>query len=118
MKTEHQNRKDFEMKPAVRMNASTDVTPGISFQFNTRLIAAVQTKAGARCHESANLVQAYYFRADVYRMQLRNNNVVAAETARRNVQQAEVRLREFLTEVSWPCSWGGEVSCDCQAVAC
>jgi len=112
------------MNVSLSLGASSD-TPlaSIPFQFNTRLIAAVQTKAGARCHESANLVQAYYFRADVYRMQLRNKDAVAAEAARRKVQQAEVHLRRFLTDLSsWPCSLGGpgdgRVSCDCQAVAC
>ena len=92
------------------------------FHLNTRLVAAVQTSAGAHCHESANLLQAYYFRAEVYRMQLRNRNSTAAEAARRNVHQAEVRLRQFLTSLLWPCSPGaaGEdvSSCDCHAVAC
>jgi hypothetical protein len=123
MKTEHQSRKDVEMKAAIRINASSETTPtGIPFQFNTRLIAAVQTKAGARCHESANLLQAYYFRADVYRMQLRNKDAVAAEAARRSVQQAEVLLRKFLSDLSWPCSLSGlrdnQGTCDCHAVAC
>ena len=36
------------MKAAVQTNPSCDMTSGTSFQFNTRLIAAVQTKAGAR----------------------------------------------------------------------
>ena len=111
------------MKAAVSTNAPSDTTPSrIPFQFNTRLIAAVQTKAGARCHESANLVQAYYFRADVYRMQLRNKDAAAAEAARRSVQEVEVRLRKFLTDLSWPCSLGrlsdGPASCDCHAIAC
>jgi hypothetical protein len=122
MKTQHQSRKDVEMKAPVRINASSETTPSIPFQFNTRLVAAVQTKAGAHCHESANLLQAYYFRADVYRMQLRNKDAVAAEAARRSVQQAEVLLRKFLTELSWPCSLGGlgdnRDTCDCHAVAC
>jgi hypothetical protein len=123
MKTRTTDRKELKMAAAVSLSASSDMPlASIPFQFNTRLIAAVQTKAGARCHESANLVQAYYFRADVYRMQMRNKDAVAAEAARRSVQQAETQLRRFLTDLSWPCSLGGlgegRVSCDCHAVAC
>jgi hypothetical protein len=110
MTTTTQRTKDFEMKTAGSIRPSCETMPRADFLFNTRLVAAVQTKAGAHCHESANLLQAYYFCADVYRVQLRNNDAVAAEAARRSVQQAEVRLRRFLTNLSWPCS------CDCHAV--
>jgi hypothetical protein len=110
------------METAVTSWPSSPNMPSTAFLLNTRLVAAVQTNAGAHCHESANLLQAYYFRADVYRVQLRNGDAVAAEAARRSVHQAEVRLRQFLTNLRWPCSRGAartdETTCDCHAVAC
>lgn len=89
------------MKPAATIKPNANIGPRIAFQVNTRLIAAVQNHAGAHCHTSANLLQCYYFCAEVYRVQLRNNDPVATETARRGVQRAEVRLREFLTDLMW-----------------
>jgi hypothetical protein len=94
-------RKEVEMKSARIMKpAATNGLP-LPSQMNTRLVAAVQSRAGARCHTSANLLQCYYFCAEVYRVQLRNNDPVATEAARRGMQQAEVRLREFLTDLTW-----------------
>ena len=110
------------MQSAGNSWSSSPCAPSDCFHLNTRLVAAVQSRAGARCHESANLLQAYYFRAEVYRMQLRNKNSVAAEAARRSVHQAEVRLRQFLTNLLWPCSLGAVAEeatrCDRHAVAC
>jgi len=94
-------RKEVEMKSARIMKpAPTNGLP-LPSQMNTRLVAAVQSRAGARCHTSANLLQCYYFCAEVYRVQLRNNGPVAAEPARRGMQRAEARLREFLTDLMW-----------------
>ena len=70
---------------------------------NTRLVAAVQTRSGARCHESANLLSAYYMCADVYRSRLGRGDVSAADAARQTLKQVEVRLREFLTFSSRAC---------------
>jgi hypothetical protein len=112
MTTTTQRSKDFAMKTAGSIRPSSEPTPSAPFLFNTRLVAAVQTKAGAHCHESANLLQTYYFCAEVYRVQLRSNDAVPTDAARRSVQQAEVRLRKFLTDLSWPCS------CDRHAVTC
>src|SRR3712207_2218326 len=64
---------------------------------DTRLIAAVQTRAGARCHRSANLISAYYVSADAYRAKLRNGDATGADNARRRLQLSEDRLREFLS---------------------
>jgi hypothetical protein len=94
-------RKEVEMKSARTIKpAATNGLP-LPSQMNTRLVAAVQSRAGARCHTSANLLQCYYFCAEVYRVQLRNNDPVATEAARRSMQRAETRLREFLTEMTW-----------------
>ena len=69
----------------------------LSLPINSRLVAAVQTHAGARCHESANLLSNYYLSADVYRRRLGRGDPTAADAAWRTLKQAEVRLREFLT---------------------
>lgn len=92
-----------------------------AFHMNTRLIAAVQSRAGSHCHESANLLQSYYFLADVYKIQLRNGNATTTEAARRGVVRAEVRLREFLTDLSWNCRGDNEsygTGCRCQTLHC
>ena len=67
---------------------------------NTRLVAAVQSNAGALCHRSANLLHAYYLCADVYRMRLGRGDADAAEAARRQLTQAEAMLRKFLVPAS------------------
>jgi len=67
---------------------------------DTRLIAAVQTRAGSRCHRSANLLHGYYMSADAYRLKFRNGDAVAADYAGRRMQQSEDRLREFLGSCS------------------
>jgi len=65
-------------------------------ELDTRLIAAVQSRAGARCHRSANLIHSYYLCADVYRSRLRQGNADASMAARQRFQDIENRLREFL----------------------
>jgi hypothetical protein len=70
----------------------------LSLPINSRLVAAVQTHAGARCHETANLLSNYYLSADVYRRRLGRGDRTAADAAWRTLKQAEVRLREFLTD--------------------
>jgi hypothetical protein len=73
---------------------SCDVLPGL----DTRLIAAVQRGAGARCHEAANLLYAYYLWTDVVRqMAAAGETGPDADDARQQVQNAKVRLRAFLT---------------------
>jgi hypothetical protein len=68
---------------------------------NTRLVAAVQSRAGARCHESANLLHTYYLCADVYRSRARRGDDAAAvDAAWQMLKRAEVRIREFLVP-SW-----------------
>jgi hypothetical protein len=64
---------------------------------NTRLVAAVQARAGMRCHVSANLLSTYYLCADVYRSRTRNGDASAATDAWRTLKHAEQRLRAFLT---------------------
>jgi hypothetical protein len=74
---------------------------------NTRLVAAVQSRAGSRCHESANLLHTYYLCADVYRSRAsRGGSPAAVDAAWRTLKQAEVRLREFLTPLHDPAAAG------------
>ena len=65
-------------------------------ELDTRLIAAVQSRAGAQCHRSANLLYSYYLCADVYRSKLRRGDPDATRAARQRFQDSENRLREFL----------------------
>jgi hypothetical protein len=65
---------------------------------DTRLIAAVQAAAGARCHEAANLLQTYYLSTEAFRMLSRRGQSPAADEARILCQAAKVRLRDFLAE--------------------
>jgi hypothetical protein len=80
-------------------------------ELDTRLIAAVQTQAGARCHRSANLLHSYYLCADVYKAKMRKGDLDASRVARQRFQESENRLREFL------CSYFGRVSPDLACVA-
>ena len=73
-------------------------------ELDTRLIAAVQTRAGARCHRSANLLQSYYLCADAYKAKMRKGDQNASWAARQRFQESENRLREFL------CSCFGRVA--------
>jgi hypothetical protein len=71
--------------------------PGWFGDVDTRLVAAVQSGAGARCHEAANLLQSYLVCAEVYRMRLQRRKEKAQE-AWSTLQQAKVKLRKFLCE--------------------
>ena len=81
-------------------------TAVLSLPINSRLVAAVQTHAGARCHETANLLSNYYLSADVYRRRLGRGDRTAADAAFQTLKQAEVRLRQFLTGAFDPAGHG------------
>jgi hypothetical protein len=63
---------------------------------DTRLVAAVQAGAGARCHEAAGLLQGYYLWLKLYRMAVEHGADDVAEVAEM-FRQTKVRLRAFLT---------------------
>jgi hypothetical protein len=63
---------------------------------DTRLIAAVQRRAGASSHQAAGLLQAYYYGVTLYRRLSAGPDAAAADEARRQVLAAKVRLRQFL----------------------
>jgi len=73
-------------------------------EIDTRLVAAVQARAGSRVHEAAGLLNSYYLwsgilaRAD--RMAGDSNWAMAVE----QVGEAKRRLKEFLTKGVW--GWG------------
>jgi hypothetical protein len=70
--------------------------PSFALQLDTRLIAAVQSRAGARCHQSGNLLYSYYLCADVYRCRMKRGDAEASKAAWKRFLEIENRLREFL----------------------
>jgi hypothetical protein len=114
MITATQMTTEFDANDAGFTRSASAASAFGAFRVNTRLVAAVQQRSGARCHESANLLQAYYFSADVYRMKVRNRDAAAADVAWRGVRRAEAQLRKFLTNLCWqPARAGaaGELCC-------
>lgn len=102
------------VKPAGHRRATAPVAGAAAAApvVNTRLVAAVQARAGARCHQSANLLSTYYLCADVYRMRMGRGDASSSAEAWRTLKQAEQRLREFLTgsvertcHASATCAW-------------
>lgn len=63
-----------------------------------RLIAAVQRYAGARCHESANLLHCYGLCAESYRQTVDQHDEGERRPALESLQRSEVNLRKFLWE--------------------
>ncbi len=73
-----------------------------------QLVAAVQCSAGARCHESANLLNSYQLWAQIYQRAMKSKDNEEARGALHMVQDSEVNLRKFLFQCRSP---GGR--CDC-----
>jgi hypothetical protein len=71
----------------------------LALSLDTRLIAAVQTRGGGRCHQAAGLLNAYYLCGEVYRRASCRASAEAVEVAeaRRALCQSEDRLRNFLS---------------------
>jgi hypothetical protein len=67
-----------------------------ALQLDTRLIAAVQSRAGARCHQSGNLLHSYYLCADLCRCRIKRGDAEASKAAWKRFLEIENRLREFL----------------------
>jgi hypothetical protein len=61
---------------------------------DARLVSNVQAVAGARCHESANLLQHYYLTAHACARLLGFD----LEAARKELQEIEAGLRRFVCE--------------------
>jgi hypothetical protein len=80
------------------IKASEVEVDGSTVTLDTRLVAAVQAAAGARCHEAANLLQTYYMSTEACRVVCRRGDSPAAAEARALCLAAKVRLRDFLAE--------------------
>ncbi len=91
-------RRHHIMRP-ISTNRRRGQTPAMPvFSLDTRLIAAVQIRAGARCHESAGLLHTYFLCAEVYREQFARGLARAGAATWTMLQRAELQLRRFLAE--------------------
>lgn len=66
------------------------------------LIAAVQSHAGARCHESASLLNAYHLSALAYQASMKRQDRETAMSMLEIFQEAERKLRAFLYQCRLP----------------
>jgi hypothetical protein len=64
---------------------------------DTRLVAAVQTRAGAKVHEAAGLLNGYYLWSDVLAQAARSHDESTLDLALPQVCAARRRLRQFLS---------------------
>jgi hypothetical protein len=72
------------------------------YNIDVKLIAAVQTNAGARCHEAANLLSCYSLCAELHRRAVDDRDADEARSSRVLLERTEVDLRKFLFQVRWP----------------
>lgn len=84
-------RKRPEMSPSIGKGAA---------EIDTRLVAAVQRRAGARVHEAAGLLNEYYLWAKLLARAEQRSDQSLAEQACPQVSASRARLRRFLIE---PC---------------
>ena len=68
---------------------------------DTRLVAAVQARAGSRVHEAAGLLNSYYLWSGVLAQAGRTPESPTLAMAFDQVCQAKRRLKEFLTDGPW-----------------
>ncbi len=73
---------------------------------DTRLVAAVQARAGARVDEAAGLLNSYYLWSGILSQADGTPGDPTFAMAVEQVGEAKRRLREFLSAVVW--GWGGE----------
>jgi hypothetical protein len=64
---------------------------------DTRLVAAVQQNAGAKVHEAAGLLNAYYLWASVHARACLQRDAKLANEASDQLAGARARLRRFLS---------------------
>lgn len=65
---------------------------------DSRLVAAVQINAGARCHEAANLLNCYRLASRAYALSVSCQNRDTAVEDLELIEQSERALRKFLFE--------------------
>jgi hypothetical protein len=69
------------------------------YNIDVMLISAVQTHAGGRCHEAANLLSCYSFCAELHRRAVADRDAEEAQSSRVLLERTEVDLRKFLFQV-------------------
>jgi hypothetical protein len=72
------------------------------YNVDVMLVSAVQTHAGARCHEAANLLSYYTLCAELHRRAVDHQNADEAQSSRVLLEESEVELRKFLFQVRRP----------------
>ncbi len=70
-------------------------------EIDTRLVAAVQARAGSRVHEAAGLLNAYYLWSGVLAQAEKPLGNPTLPVALDQVREAKRRLKEFLTKSAW-----------------
>jgi hypothetical protein len=73
-----------------------------SYCVDDGLIAAVQSHAGARCHESASLLNAYQLSALAYQASMKQHDTDTARSMLEIFKEAERKLRAFLFQCRLP----------------
>jgi len=68
------------------------------FVIDARLVAAVQTHAGGRCHEAANLLTCYTIEAELHRRAVSERDPAGVREARQRLNEVEPDLRRLLRE--------------------
>ena len=74
-------------------------------EIDTRLVAAVQSRAGSRVHEAAGLLNSYYLWSGVLAQADETPGDPTFAMAVEQVGEARRRLKEFLSAVVW--GWDG-----------
>jgi hypothetical protein len=72
------------------------------FNVDLQLVAAVQTHAGARCHEAGTLLNCYTLWAELNQQAVRTHNVRDERASRTILEKTEVDLRRLLFQCRWP----------------
>ena len=75
-------------------------------EIDTRLVAAVQARAGARVHEAAGLLNSYYLWSGILSQADGTPGDPAFAMAVEQVGEAKRRLKQFLCSASFRCGDG------------
>jgi hypothetical protein len=81
-----------------------------AYSVDLRLISAVQTHAGARCHEAAGLLSCYALWTELHRQAVAGRDVDEAQRSRKALEDGEAKLRRFLFQCRSPQRWGASAA--------
>jgi hypothetical protein len=84
-------RSTHEEQPAAALSGAVHVAT-----IDTRLVSAVQARAGARVHEAAGLLSGYYVWCEVLKRAIRRDDQSKVAQALGQVCAAKRKLRQFL----------------------